>query len=87
MVLRLIEVTQEKLFSYADRGQYAGITKDPDRRCDEHEREGYNGVMYYAKTRNMKIAEEKLLEQCPCYRNRQRRSNAPAEEGFIYIIV
>lgn len=87
MVLRLREVTQEELFSYADRGQYAGITKDPERRCGEHEREGYSGIMFYAKTENMKRAENKLFEQCPCYRNRQRRSNAPAEAGFVYIIV
>ena len=31
MVLTLKHVTQEVLFSYAPRGQYAGITKDPER--------------------------------------------------------
>ena len=87
MVLTLQRVTQEVLFSYAPRGQYAGITIDPERRRGEHEREGYNGIMYCASTQNMELAENKLLEACPCYGNRQRRSNASATQGYVYIIV
>ena len=65
MVLTLQHVTQEVLFSYAPRGQYAGITIDPERRRREHEKEGYNGIMYCASTQNMELAENKLLEACP----------------------
>ena len=87
MVLTLQNVTQEVLFSYAPQGQYAGITIDPKRRRGEHEREGYNGIMYCASTQNMELAENKLLKVCPCYRNRQRRSNASPTQGYVYIIV
>ena len=87
MALTLQRVTQEVLFSYAPRGQYAGITIDPERRRGEHEREGYNGIMYCASTQNMELAENKLLEACPCYGNRQRRSNTSPDPGYVYIIV
>ena len=87
MVLTLHHVTQEVLFSYAPRGQYAGITDKPERRRGEHERKGYNGIMYCASTQNMELAENKLLEACPCYGNRQRHSNASATQGYVYIIV
>ena len=51
--------------------------------------------MYCASTQNMELAENKLLEACPCYRNRQRRSNTSATDndnasptqGYVYIIV
>ena len=43
--------------------------------------------MYCASTQNMELAENKLLEACPCYGNRQRRSNASATQGYVYIIV
>ena len=87
MVLTLQNVTQEVLFSYAPQGQYAGITKDPERRRGEHQGEGYNGIMYCAFTQNTELAENKLLGVCPCYGNRQRRSNASATQGYVYIIV
>ena len=87
MVLILQHVTQEVLWNVAPQGQYAGITIDPERRRREHEREGYNGIMYCASTQNMELAENKLLEACPCYGNRQRRSNTSPDPGYVYIIV
>ena len=87
MVLTLQNVTQDVLFSYAARGQYAGITKDPESRRRKHEKEGYNGIMYCASTQNMELAENKLLKVCPCYGNKQRRSNASPDPGCVYIIV
>lgn len=86
MVLTLQQVTQGVLFSYAAGGQYAGVTKDPGRRHQEHEKK-HNGIMYYAPTQNMKKAEEKLLEVCPCYKNQQRHSNVREEAGYVYLIV
>lgn len=87
--LEPIKVTQQQLFSqFAPRGQYAGITKRPIiQRLNEHKRGGYSGQMYYAPTKNMKRVERKLLEKCPCYKNRQRHSNAPAEKGYAYVTV
>ena len=87
MVLTLQYVTEEEVFGFVLQGQYAGITKDPERRCGEHEREGYNGIMYCASTKNEKLAENKLLEACPCYGNIQRHSNAGPNPGYVYIIV
>ena len=87
MVLILEHVTQEVLFSVAPRGQYAGATIDPERRCGEHQRKGYQGIMYYAFTKNMKLAENRLFERCPCYGNIQHHSNAKSDPGYVYIIV
>ena len=86
-ILILHNVTQTELWCVAPQGEYAGITKDPERRRGEHQGEGYKGIMYCAPTQNMELAENKLLEVCPCYANRQRRSNASPDPGYVYIIV
>ena len=43
--------------------------------------------MYCASTENIELAENKLLEACPCYGNRQRHSNTSPDPGYVYIIV
>ena len=87
MVLTIRYVTQRKLFSVAHRGQYVGITIDPERRRGQHERNGYNGIMYCASTENMELAENKFLEVCPGDGNIQLHSNASPDPGYVYIIV
>ena len=87
MVLTIRDVTQKKLFSVAHRGQYVGITIDPKRHRGQHERNGYNGIMYCARTQNMELAENKLLEACPGDENIQLYSNASPDPGYVYIIV
>ena len=68
-----------------------GATKDIERRRSEYERAGYSGTMYYFKTANMKTAENTLLNDCKssgaCPMNVQKRSNAPASEGYVYVII
>ena len=88
MVLILQHVrTQAELYSFAARVLYVGSTTDPKRRRGEHEREGYYGIMYYAKTENMQLAEDKLLEFYPDSENIQDYSNAQSEPGYVYVIV
>ena len=67
-------------------GIRVGATDDPNRRANEHEREGYSGQMYYFKTENMRKAEDKLLEQAPGIHNVQQRSNAEDKPGYVYAI-
>ena len=63
-----------------------GATVDVDRRRDEYEEDGYSGTMFFAETRNMKFAEDRLLEiRVPRY-NEQTLSNAQEEEGYVYVI-
>lgn len=74
------------LHRYADRGIRAGSTNNPNRRKGEYAREGYRGKMYYARTKNMKTAETKLLSQHNFKHNQQVTSNQQPEEGYIYVI-
>ena len=81
-----VKVTQKELFKLASKGDYTGTTIDPARRQGEHKRDGHEGAMYYAKTQNMKKAENRLLKKCPCPGNTQRTSNAPSRPGNVYLI-
>ena len=89
--LRLESVsTQAELHRLArEQGAiYVGATDDPHRRRTEHAEEGYSGTMYVTRTKNMKLAENKLL-QTPHRHNVQKQSNvAKAEEapGYVYVI-
>ena len=89
MVLTLQHVrTQKELDSFGAGVWYVGSTTDPQRRRGEHERDdGYYGIMYYAHTKNMMLAEDKLLEFYPDSENIQRYSNARSKPGYVYIIV
>jgi hypothetical protein len=70
-------------------GVYIGATRrPPEKRCYEHEREGKTGLMYFAKTTNMKHAETRLITSAtrPKY-NQQQQSGMPETKGFVYVIV
>ena len=48
---------------------------------------GYTGTLYLAKTTNMKVAENRLLNYCKkCDLNIQKRSNAQPKPGYVYVI-
>ena len=67
----------------------AGSTNDIERRRGEYYGGGYRGTMYYAKTKNMKKAEDRLLKDaCEEFlrHNRQCRSNNTEDEGYVYLI-
>jgi len=68
-----------------------GITKrDINERKQEYERGNYSGEMFYAKTTNMRLAENKLfglaIENDAGRHNKQKDSNAAEEAGYVYII-
>ncbi|CAF0986045.1 unnamed protein product [Brachionus calyciflorus] len=62
-----------------------GSTVDPQQRAYQYQAEGYAGTMFVAKTANMLLAEDKLLEHQTRH-NVHMRSNAPNDEGFVYVI-
>lgn len=65
----------------------AGVTTNPEVRAFFYERDGYSGTMYLARTRDMRRAEDKLFSRRDYRHNVQRRSNAKAEPGYVYLIV
>ena len=64
----------------------AGSTEDPHRRKKEYEDQGYGGDMFYAKTENMRDAENRLLKARDFRHNAQGKSNANDGPGYIYVI-
>ena len=88
--MNLSEVkSQKELHAIASTGSRTGITVDPHRRAGEYRREGWSTdcTMYYCKTSNMRYAENKLLSLCACPANKQRKSNASEDPGYVYLIV
>ena len=70
-----------------------GATDNPNRRAGEYSQEySETSTMYYAKTSNMKSAEDRLLHMCDkegkCRDNVQMSSNVPASasRGYVYAI-
>jgi hypothetical protein len=79
--------SQEYLIEKIKQGKIdrVGATVDPDRRLGEYRREGYRGTMVFAKTENMKKAENRILEACKsCTRNVHSASNATENAGYVY---
>ena len=64
----------------------SGSTVDVQRRAGEYQAEGYSGTMYYAKTQNMKTAEDRLLQAGPGIHNAMKKSGAQKKGGFVYAI-
>ena len=93
--MRLEDVSVTELEGKVSAGPVAplrvGATNDPHRRAGEYKTEySENATMYYAKTSNMRTAENKLLAKCAergaCSFNVQQQSNALAAQGYIYAI-
>lgn len=82
------QVSAKKLQQIASRkgAVRSGSTTDVHRRAREYKSEGYSGKIYYSKTRNMKAAEDKLLQAGPGRHNVQKTSGAPPKPGNAYTI-
>ena len=69
---------------------HVGATNHPDQRAQSYKAEGYAGVMYIAKTKNMMKAEERLLKEVRKTRggrhNVHSLSNAAEKPGYVYVI-
>ena len=66
-----------------------GSTKDLRRRKRQYEKQGYVGLMYHTESQNMKVDEDRLLDQMEKYDikyNVYRKSGAKAEPGYVYVI-
>jgi len=93
-IREIIEVTQEELHKIVgEKGCiYVGATVDPvEKRANEHQStNGYSGIMYWARTQNMKKAEDKLFDTADetggGRHNIQRASNAQEGPGYVYAI-
>jgi hypothetical protein len=84
-----IEVSQAELNEIAQEvgSIRVGATEhNPNKRANQYEDEGYSGVMYYSKTTNMQLAENKLLEHNTRH-NKHKRSNIGDGPGYVYVIV
>ena len=62
-----------------------GSTVDIRARANQYQQEGYTGTMSFAPTKNMKKAENKLLQakKKPIH-NQHRVSNNEEKPGFVY---
>ena len=63
-----------------------GVTTNLKQRAQQYKMEGYRGKMFQSRTRNMRKAEDKLLQKTPGKHNIQKRSNAPAKPGRVYTL-
>jgi len=86
---KIVKVTQTKLKRIAPKNGSirVGATVNPSQRASAYKYDGYGGTMYIARTRNMKQAENHLLDSARGARyNRMRRSNAQGAPGNVYVI-
>lgn len=82
------KVTQKELKQIAEQSSssYTGSTINVKNRTRDHERNGRDGVLYYAKTTNMRKAEDRLLKSSEWPDNRQKQSNRKEDKGYVYVI-
>lgn len=79
-----ISQSQLKYILSNDKKYYVGISRCVPCRNKEHRDTDQLTIIYFARTENMKLAENKLLELNPEY-NAKRRSNAQEEPGCVYL--
>lgn len=72
-------------FSQQARTIHVGATNDHLARKYQHQRDGYSGGMYLAKTDNQVRDENKLLELSNRQKGQQFGST-PQSAGFVYVI-
>ena len=93
-IREIIETSQEDLHLLIqnERGviRVGGTERDPNMRADEYERLGFSGIMFYAKSTNIRLAEDKSLNLAKQFgaaiHNQQEYSNLPLIDGFVYVI-
>ncbi len=92
LVIKEISLSKIKKKIINENGipRVGGTKREPKLRAREYERQGYSGIMFYAKTSNIKFAENDLLELAnkfeDGYNNKHRKSNLRSVPGYIYII-
>ena len=59
-----------------------GSTGDIAARQSQYQHEGYSGTIYYARTENMRVAEDRLLQGKKPRHNEHRVSNSDEERGY-----
>lgn len=62
-----------------------GSTNDPKRRKNEYSE--FEGIMYYAQSKDMRRNENTLLGLKNWPENVHRQSNSKNTEGYVYVIV
>lgn len=92
-IREIVQVSQKDLHDMIENETHVirvGATTDVDQRASQYEREGYSGIMYFARTENMKRAEDKLLEIAmendSGKWNVHEKSNVGEGDGYIYAI-
>ena len=83
------EVTPQQLHQLAQNATAirCGSTNNPNRRKNEYSHDDYNGTMYYSSTMNMQRDENNLLNLKIWDKNKQTKSNAKSDKGFVYVII
>lgn len=81
------EVSFKTLCDFAPQARtiYVGATVDHLSRKYQHQRDGYTGGMYLAKTDNQVRDEDKLLELSHCPKD-DRFGGTPQSPGYVYVI-
>ena len=88
-----VEVSQGQLHKMIEKEKgviRCGATANYNNRANGYEREGYSGVLYYARTKNMMKAEDNLLKtgsnSGSCIHNQQGQSNMQEKPGYVYVV-
>ena len=95
MAIQIQSCTQTDMFEKAEELFAQGViparvgstTRGPTARAAEYVADGYKGIMYVAKTDNIKKRENQLLEDHPGEYNVQLRSGVQEEKGWVYMII
>ena len=82
--LKKRNVSSQKQLSLSS-ARYVGATSNPQANYYRHSQK-YSGTISYARTQNMRKAENRLLRSATSSNNKQRRSNAPSAPGYVYSI-
>mmetsp|Transcript_29761 Transcript_29761/g.26318 ORF Transcript_29761/g.26318 Transcript_29761/m.26318 type:complete len:98 (-) Transcript_29761:160-453(-) len=67
----------------SSRSTYVGATTNRTANRNRHA-QNFGGNITYARTNNMRQAENRLLARTNGSNNRHQRSNAPAKPGWVY---
>ena len=77
---------QLKRISEQQGAVYVGSSINPWDRARAHHRDGFRGILYCTRTKNMMTAEDKLLANRGRH-NKYEWSGADERSGYVYTIV
>ncbi len=81
-----VSITQLRAYSEQSDAIYCGATKDVEKRTKQHSKK-FSGNVFYASTKNMKKAENRLLSEKNWEGNIHKKSNVSEEPGNVYVII